>query len=70
MENIYELKEGQLIFYVNKYKVEIGKIKSITDGGAFVYFSEGETAAKTSFDSMLPIVNERCITDTNLGGEK
>ena len=39
---------GQLIVYRNGDNFEIGKIKRLTEDGAFVYYSAGETAAKTS----------------------
>ena len=63
-----KFKEGQLIIYVNGDSYEIGKIKRIVSDGAFVYYSSGETAAKTSFDLMHPLVNEYCIGETSLGG--
>ena len=61
-------KEGQLIIYHNGDNYEIGKIKRIVSDGAFVWYSSGETAAKTPFDLMHPLVNERVIGETNLGG--
>jgi len=63
-----KFKEGQLIVYHNGDKYEIGKIKQIVSDGAFVYYSCGETAAKTPFDLMHPLVNEYCIGETGLGG--
>lgn len=39
-----KFKEGQYIIYRNGERYEIGKIKMITDDGAFVYYSEGDTA--------------------------
>jgi len=63
-----KFKEGQLIVYRNGDKYEIGKIKQIVSDGAFVYYSCGETAAKTPFDLMHPLVNEYCIRETGLGG--
>ena len=53
-------REGQLVVYKN------GKIKRVVEDGAFVYYHEGETAAKTPFDCMFPI--EHCIKQTSLGG--
>lgn len=61
-------KEGQLIVYHNGEKYEIGKIKRVVKDGAFVYYSSGETAAKTPFDLMHPLVNANCIGETSLGG--
>ncbi len=63
-----DFKEGQLIIYHNADRYEIGKIKRIVDNGAFVYYSSGETAAKTPFDLMHPLANECCIGATSLGG--
>ena len=63
-----EFKEGQLIVYVNGDSYEIGKIKRIVKDGAFVWYSSGETAVKTPFDMMHPLVNEYCIGETSLGG--
>lgn len=61
-------KEGQLIVYCNGDSYEIGKIKRVVKDGAFVYYSSGETAAKTPFDLMHPLVNAYCIEETSLGG--
>jgi hypothetical protein len=63
-----QFKEGQLIIYCNGSTYQIGKIKRIVNGGAFVYYSCGETAAKTPFDAMHPIDNEYVIGETGLGG--
>ena len=63
-----EFYEGELIIYQNGDRYEIGKIKQIVSDGAFVYYSCGETAAKTPFDLMHPLVNEYCIGETGLGG--
>ena len=41
-----EYKEGELIIYRNGDRYEIGKIKRLTETGAFVWYSEGDTAAK------------------------
>ena len=64
-----KFKEGQLVVYKNGSRYEIGRIKRIVEDGAFVYYHEGETAAKTPFDCMFPIENEHCIKQTSLGGE-
>lgn len=61
-------KEGEHIIYHNGNRYEIGKIKKITDNGAFVYYSSGETAALTSFKDMHKLVNEYVIGETSLGG--
>ena len=63
-----KFKEGQLIVYRNGDTYEIGKIKRVVSDGAFVYYSSGETAAKTPFDLMHPLVNAYVIGETSLGG--
>ena len=63
-----EYKEGELIIYKNGDSYEIGKIKRLTPGGACVWYSEGETAAKTPYDAMHKIINGYAIKDTALGG--
>ena len=68
MTKEHRFKEGQLIVYVNGDSYEIGKIKRIVKDGAFVWYSSGETASKTPFDTMYPLVNEYCIGETSLGG--
>ena len=62
-------KEGEYIIYRNGEQYEIGRIKRIADDGAFVWYSNGETAAKTPFDCMHKIVNGYTIKQTLLGGE-
>ena len=59
---------GDLIVYQNGDTFEIGKIKRLTDDGAFVWYSTGETAAKTPFDAMHKIANAYAIFETKLGG--
>ena len=63
-----EYKEGELIIYKNGDTYEIGKIKQLTTGGAFVWYSEGETAAKTPYEAMHKIANGYAIRETALGG--
>lgn len=64
----HDFKEGEYIIYVNGDRYEIGKIKRIVNDGAFVWYSSGETAAKTPFDCMHKLVNGYLIGETNLGG--
>lgn len=64
-----DFKEGEYIIYRNGEQYEIGRIKRITDDGAFVWYSNGETAAKTPFDCMHKIVNAYTIKQTLLGRE-
>jgi len=65
-----EFKVGEYIIYVNGDRYEIGKIKRITETGAFVWYHDGETAAKTPFDCMHKLINAYCIEQTHLGGEE
>ena len=67
--NSMDFKEGELIVYQNGDRFEIGKIKRITEDGAFVWYHEGETAAKTPFDCMHKLVNAYTILKNSLGGE-
>lgn len=60
--------EGEYIIYQNGDRYEIGKIKRIVSDGAFVWYSNGDTAAKTPFDCMHKIMNEYVIGETGLGG--
>ena len=63
-----KFKAGEYIIYRNGDRYEIGKIKRVTEDGAFVYYSEGDTAAKTPFSLMHKIANEYVIGETSLGG--
>lgn len=63
-----EFKPGELIIYRNGERYEIGKIKRITEDGAFVWYHEGDTTAKTPFDCMHKLVNAYTIKETSLGG--
>lgn len=62
-------KEDELIIYQNGDRFEIGKIKRVVEGGAFVYYHSGDTAAKTPFDCMHKLENACCIPFTTLGGK-
>ena len=64
-----EYKEGELIIYKNGDSYEIGKIKSLTPTGAFVWYSEGDTAAKTPYEAMHNLINAHAIKYTRLGGD-
>ena len=46
---------------------ELGKVKSIHSDGVFALYHEGQTAAKTPFDRMLPITNDFMIKVTTHG---
>ena len=62
------ITESELIIYQNGERFEIGKIKKLTDDGAFVYYHEGDTASKTPYDCMHKIINAFTIKNTSLGG--
>lgn len=64
-----DFKIGEYIIYVNGDRYELGRIKNITDDGAFVAYHGGETGAKTPFDKIHKLVNAYCIKETTLGGE-
>jgi hypothetical protein len=65
-----EYKAGEYIIYQNGDRFELGKIKRVTADGAFVWYSEGDTAAKTPFDCMHKLMNANTIHVTTLGGQK
>lgn len=64
----HDFHEGELIIYQNGDRYEIGRIKRITDTGAFVYYSDGDTASKTPFDKMHKLANSYVVNSTSLGG--
>ena len=63
-----EFNEGQIVVYVNGDSYELGRIKRLTPTGAFVYYSEGETAAMTPYDCIHPLRNSYVIKQQTLGG--
>ena len=63
-----QFEPGEYIIYQNGSRYEIGRIKSITENRAFVYYSSGDTAAKTPFECMHKLVNRYVIKETSLGG--
>ena len=65
-----DFKVGEYIVYQNGDRIELGKIKRITDDGAFVSYSSGDTATKTPFSCMHKLANEYVIGETSLGGEQ
>lgn len=71
MDNHHGFTEGQIVIYKidDADSCEIGRIKSLRDDGAFVFYHCGDTAAKTAYDHLLPITNDYCITGVSLGGQ-
>ena len=67
MNNDFQV--GEYIIYQNGDRYEIGKIKRLTEDGAFVYYSSGDTAAKTPYDCMRKLKNAYVVKETSLGGE-
>ena len=63
-----EFEEGEYIIYIGTCGMVLGKIKSIVEDGAFVYYSSGETAAKTPFRMMHKLKNQELIKKSVLGG--
>lgn len=59
---------GEYIIYVNGDYYELGRITSLAPDGAFVCYHEGETAAKTPYDTMHKLINGYTISKTTLGG--
>ena len=64
-----EFKVGEYIIYVNGDRYELGRIKRLTEDGAFICYHEGETAAKTPYDLIHKLVNGFTIKETTIGGE-
>lgn len=62
-------KIGDYIVYGNGKIFQIGRVKSLREDGAFVYYHEGDTASKTPYECMHKLVNEYCIKKTTLGGK-
>lgn len=63
-----EYREGELVIYKNGDSYEIGKIKRLTPNGAFIWYSEGDTASKTPYEAIQKIINTYAIKETALGG--
>ena len=61
-------REGQLVIYQCGDRFEIGRIKRVVSDGAFVYYSDGDTASKTPFENLRRISNSYVIEKTSLGG--
>ena len=65
-----DFRPGDLIIYQCGESFQIGRIKRLTTGGAFVWYHEGDTAARTPFDSMHKLENAYVIQSTTLGGKE
>lgn len=58
---------GEFIIYVNGDQYEIGRIKSLRERGAFVYYHEGDTASLTPYECMHKLINGYTIKKVTLG---
>lgn len=67
IKNRNTFKEDEIVIYKNGSSFEIGRIKSLADDGAFVFYSVGETAAKTPYDKLYKVTNASCVGQTRLG---
>ncbi len=56
-------KKGQFVIYGGFERPMIGKIKSIKNNHAFVYYHTGDTAALTDLKLLMPIINDFCIEE-------
>ena len=68
MMRMIDFKEGEYIVYQNGDRFELGLIKRVVNDGAFVWYHDGSTAAKTPFDCMHKLINGYTIIQTSLGG--
>jgi len=50
-----KFKEGQIVIYTKGDKYQIGKIKSLNETHAFVWYHGGDTAARTDLTMLIPI---------------
>ena len=64
-----EFHPGEYIIYQNGDTFQLGKIKRLCKDGAFVWYHEGDTAAKTPFSRMHKLENSFVLGNgTALGG--
>lgn len=68
-EQMKNFKVGEYIIYINGDRYELGRIKRLTEDGAFICYHEGETAAKTPYDHIHKLINGFTIKKTTIGGE-
>ena len=68
MKGPLDFSVGEYVIYINGDSVELGKIKRVTSTGAYVYYSSGDTAAKTPYECLHKLVNGYTIKETTLGG--
>ena len=62
------IREGDYVIYQNGDTFQIGRVKTVKPNGVFVYYHEGDTAAKTPLENLHVIQNSYVIEQTSLGG--
>lgn len=64
------LKPGSYVLYQNGARFELGRVKRVDfeERKAFVWYSSGDTAARTDFRDLVLLENARDIKSTGLGG--
>jgi hypothetical protein len=56
------LEEGDIVVYKKcDDSVQIGKVKRLTDRGAFVWYTTGETASCTPYELLMKVENPYCM---------
>lgn len=66
-EELETLERGDYVLYTCGERLEVGRVKSIFPGGAFVYYHDGDTAARTPRSHLRKIANGWTIP--YLGGD-
>lgn len=64
-----DFRPGELVLYRNGSTFQLGLVKKIVPDGAFVYYSEGDTASKTPFGNLEKIANGYAVRTVTLGGK-
>ena len=67
--NDRELKPGDLVIYSDGYVFRIGKVKRVTEDGAFVWYHTGETASLSPMECLHKLENSHVIIEERLGGD-
>ena len=62
-------KAGDLVIYSDGYVFRIGKVKRVTEDGAFVWYHSGETASLSPMDCLHKLENSHAIIEERLGGD-
>lgn len=68
--DLSRLKPGDYVLYQNGARFELGRVKRVDFEArkAFVWYSSGDTAARTCFSDLVLLENARDIRSTSLGG--